>query len=203
MANAYDTSEGNISVSVGALWHQSNFASSASGARSSPYGSFGFTVLGDVNKTGSLEVGYYFLNKQYYREYGGLSLVEQTKLSHITMGYRRWLNSRTSASLTLGTGYSMGEVQVVHSDFLPADLMETSARDTTEYSVDLAVQYEVWRHNENSIFLETRYSKSITAREGERADHGTVMLSWQVLLQDKDPRDNTNSEENESEFDEK
>ena len=203
LALSYDTSEGNISVSAGALLSQSIFNSSADGSAASQLGSFGFTVLGDINEQGSLEVGFYFLNKQYYREIGERSLVEMTKLSHISMGYRRWLSKKASASLSLGTGYSMGEVQVVQSDFLLNENVGTSARDTTEYTLDLAFQYELWRQNKNSVFLETRYSKSLTAQKDEYADHASIMLSWQVLLQNKDFPDDETAKYDEKNTDEK
>ena len=184
-AKAYTPEEGRISVYGGPTWYRTDFTSTRKGVIPSEQGSAGLVVLGDINHTSSLEVGLFFFNKQYQRDLQGRFLLEQTKLAHITMGYRRWLNEKLSASFTISSGYAMGDPIVVHSDFLPTDNVDTSARDTTEYGLDLALQFEVWKFTDFSLVLDTRFAKSFTPKDDEKADHYAMMLALQYTLQEK------------------
>ena len=175
----YVPEEGRISIYGGPMWYKSNFTNTKNGAKSIEQGSTGLVAIGDINVKSSLEVGLFFLNKQYQRDLQGKFLVEQTKLMHITMGYRRWLSEIFSMSFTLASGYSMGEPQIIHTDFLPTDNVDTSARDTTEYGLDIALQTELWKKEEFSVVLDTRFTKSFTPKDDEKADHFAVMLALQ------------------------
>lgn len=182
---AYVPEEGRISLYGGPIWYKTDFTNTKSGAKSAEQGSAGLVVIGDINTKSSLEVGLFFFNKQYQRDLQGRFLVEQTKLAHITMGYRRWLNEKFSMSFTLASGYAMGDPLIVYSDFLPSDNMDTSARDTTEYGLDIALQAELWKKEDMAVVLDTRLSKSFTPKADEKADHFAVMLAFQYTLQEK------------------
>lgn len=182
---AYIPEEGRISVYGGPMWYKSDFTNTKTGVKSVEQGSTGLVVIGDINVKSSLEVGLFFLNKQYQRDLQGRFLVEQTKLAHITMGYRRWLSEIFSMSFTLSSGYSMGDPEIIHTDFLPTDNMGTSARDTTEYGLDIALQTELWKKDELSVILDTRFAKSFTPKDDEKADHFALMLAIQYTLQEK------------------
>jgi hypothetical protein len=185
ISHAYVPEEGRISIYGGPMWYKSYFTNTSNGAKSIEQGSTGLVVIGDINTLSSLEVGLFFLNKQYQRDLQGRILIEQTKLAHITMGYRRWLNEIFSLSFTLSSGYSMGDPEIIYTDFLPADNIDTSARDTTEYGLDISLQTELWKKEDLSVVLDTRFAKLFTAKDDEKADHFAVMLALQYKLQEK------------------
>lgn len=184
-AYAYIPEEGRISVYGGPMWYRTDFTSNRKGIIPSELGTAGLVVIGDINQKSSLEIGMFFFNKQYQRDLQGRFLIEQTKLTHITMGYRRWISEKLSMSLTVSSGYSMGEPIIVHTDFLPSENVDTSARDTTEYGLDIALQFELWKKDDFSLVLDTRFAKSFTPKDDEKADHYAMMLAVQYTLQEK------------------
>jgi len=112
-------------------------------------------------------------------------VTEQTQLMHITMGYKRWLNERFAVSLAFFSSYSMGDPKIVHNDFAPGDEPTTSARDTTEYGFDLALQSELWQKDRIALILDSRYSRSLTNKPSESADHYGFLLGIRYFVQDK------------------
>lgn len=182
---AYTPAEGNISTYFGPYLYKSDFGSTAGGARSPALGGLGWVVLGDSSDRGSLEVGVFYLNKLYYRETSAGESVEQTALYHVTMGYRWWLSSYVSTSLSFFSDYSVGTPVLIHSTAADPAALTTSARDTTEYGFDLAFQGELWNHGPWALVLDTRYSFSVTAKRGENADHYGAVLGLRYLIQEK------------------
>ena len=142
-------------------------------------------VNGDINNKGSLEIGIFQMNKVYMREELGKFIGEQTALVHITMGYRRWFSEYVSGSLSLSSGYSMGSPKIVHSDFVPGSESNTSARDTTEYGFDLALQTELYSQPTYAVVFDARYSLSVTNKKNENADHYGMMLGLRHTYQEK------------------
>lgn len=187
-AKAYDAQEGNVSLYAGPLMTRTNFNTTVSGLQAANKTGLGLVVLGDVSGTGSLEIGLFYFNKLYLIEQRGQFLAEQTDLAHITMGYRHWLNPALALSASFASGYAVGDVQVVHSTFTDGSMINTSARDVTEYGLDLAVSgfFEVKRNW--SFVLDTRYSYSLTAKSGEKADHFSLMLGLHHSIQEKTVR---------------
>lgn len=185
---AYEAREGNVTAMLGPTLGKTDFQGSASGATSPLLGGLGLIVLGDVNPRGSLEVAMLFANKSYARESAGLYMVEQTQNVHITMGYRWWLGRIFSTSLSFFSGNSIGDSQVVHSDFPPGQDIDTSARDIIEYGVDWSVQTELWHKDKMAVVLDTRYSLSLTPKENEKANHFGVMLGFRYLVQEKEEK---------------
>ena len=183
---AYAPQEGNITYYFGPYLYKTNFAGSNSGANSPNLLSLGLVVNGDVNEKGSLEIGIFQLNKIYFREDSGLFIGEQTALTHITMGYRRWLGEYFSTSLTFFSDYSMGSTKIVHSDFAVGSEINTSAKDTTEYGFDFAIQTELFRRPNYTVVLDTRYSWSVTNQKNEKADNYGVLLGVRYSIYDKD-----------------
>ena len=183
---AYAPQEGNITYYFGPYLYKTNFAGSNSGANSPNLLSLGLVVNGDVNEKGSLEIGIFQLNKIYFREDSGLFIGEQTALTHITMGYRRWLGEYFSTSLTFFSDYSMGSTKIVHSDFAVGSEINTSAKDTTEYGFDFAIQTELFSRPNYTVVLDTRYSWSVTNQKNEKADNYGVLLGVRYSIYDKD-----------------
>jgi hypothetical protein len=54
----------------------------------------------------------------------------------------------------------------------------------------LALQTEVWKNEFMAVVMDTRFSKSFTAKDDEKADHYAVMLAVQYTLQEKNDGDN-------------
>ncbi|AGH96569.1 hypothetical protein A11Q_2353 [Pseudobdellovibrio exovorus JSS] len=184
---AYTPSEGNISTYLGPYFHKSNFETTASGTTSPILTGWGLVVLGDVNERGSLEVGIHYLNKYYYSEQNGIETVEKNGLYHVTMGYRWWFKEYLSASLSFFSAYSSGDPVVLYTNAPVGSEVKTSAHDTVEYGVDLAVQFELWNQGLWGAVLDTRYSYSVTPKPGEKADHYAVMLGLRYTVQEKFP----------------
>lgn len=185
---AYTPLEGNITSNFGPYLYKTNFTGSSTGAKSPELLGMGLVVNGDINSKGSLEIGMFGMNKAYFREDRSKFIAEQTNLVHIIMGYRRWINEYLSASLTFFSDYSMGDPQIIHNDFAPSTEVDTSARDTTEYGFDLAVQAELYHTPQFDVVADARYSLSVTAKENEKADHFGIMLGLRYIYQEKHSR---------------
>ena len=170
---------------MGPFVYKTSFENTATGATSPPLGGFALLVQGDANDHSGLEIGLFYMHKNYYRQLAGSWMAENTELMHITMGYHYWLTSRFAASLSFSSAYSMGSVKRVHSDFVPGSEIDTSARDATEYGFDLSLQSELWSQDKLSLVLDTRYFRSVTPKVNESADHYGAILSLSYLFQEK------------------
>jgi hypothetical protein len=188
---AYTPSEGNVSAYIGPFAFRTNFEGSNTGAKGPAVQTgVGLVALGDINRKGSLEIGLILMEKIYFREDQGQYMAEQTRVTHIAMGYRRWFHQYFSGSLTFYSAYSMGDVRVIHSDFAPGTEIPTSARDVTEYGFDFALQTELWSTENYTVVADARYSKSVTSKAGEDGDHYGLLIGVQYQLQEKKPDDN-------------
>ncbi|MBX3041008.1 MAG: hypothetical protein KF789_09915 [Bdellovibrionaceae bacterium] len=127
------------------------------------------------------------MNKIYFREQGGSYLSEGTELMNITMGYRRWWNPYLSFGLAFSSAYTMGNPRIVYSDFTPPDKVDTSARDTTEYSLEFSAQGDIKTWDNVALIMDIRYSLSLTNKPHEKADHYGFMLGLRYLVQEKHP----------------
>ncbi len=183
----YTPSEGNVSVYTGLFLSTTRVNSKPTSPDAPNRLGLAAVVLGDINKNSSLEIGLFLMDKDYYREENGLYLGEDTRLIHITMGYRKWFNSYFSGSLTFFSAYAMGDVIVTRNDFPPGTDATTSAQDATEYGFDFAVQYEVWEYDFNAVVFDLRYSKSVTAKASEDSDHYGLLIGYRYILQEKKP----------------
>ncbi len=186
-ALAYTPSEGNVTATLGTFGYKTNFSGSASGAASRNLAGLGLIALGDLNDIGSLEIAMFDLHKVYFREESGKYIAEEKEVIHITMGYRYWINPYFSSSLSFYSSYSLGEVRLVHSDFAPGTEIDTSARDTTEYGFDFALQGDIWSSEKWAVIGEARYSLSVTSKKSEQSDHYGVMLGVRYQIQEKMP----------------
>ncbi len=194
LAFAYSPKEGNVTANLGPFIYQTHFKGSIKGASSPKHGGIGFLVNGDVNDKGALEIAMFHMNKIFFREENGLFVAEETDLVHITMGYRRYLSNTLSASLALYSSYTLGDPRLVHSDFSPGQEIDTSARDVTEYGLDLAIQYEIWQQDRYSVVFDARYAYSVTNKFNESGDHYGTFLSLRYFVQEKE--DSKRSETN-------
>lgn len=184
---AHQPQEGNVSAILGTFASTTPFFTSAP-PRSSPWlGGTGLVTIGDINSKGSLEVGLFHLNRAFFRKVDGKHLAEATEMIHISMGYRRWWTSTFSTSLSFYSSYSMGKPNVIYTDFSPTDTVSTSARDITEYGFDFGLQRELMRWGKAGLTVEGRYSRSVTPKSQENADHLQFFVGLMYLLQEKFP----------------
>ena len=182
-AFAYNPAEGKVTATFGPYYTKTNFPTTRSGASPKIMNGFGLIALGDINSYGSLEIGTFVMPKLFFREEGGMVIVEQTQIVQITMGYRYWINPYFSTSLAFYSTYSMGNVGRLHNDFPPGQEIDTSARDITEYGFDFALQGDLWSSDKMAVSLETRYSPSVTSKRNEDSDHYGVLLGIRYLIQ--------------------
>lgn len=184
---AYTPSEGNVTAIFGTYIYKTDYPQTATGGKSPYLGGLGFIVLGDINDKGSLEIALFNMHKHFFREDLGRAIIEQTQTMHITMGYRRWINPYFATSLAFYSAYSMGDPEIIHSDFTKATQIDTSARDITEYGLDFSVQGDLWNGDEWAAVAEFRYSLSLTYKEMEKADHYGIFIGARHLVQEKVP----------------
>lgn len=184
---AYSPSEGNITAHFGPFIYKTDFKESKAPV-SSPYlTGVGLIVNGDINDNSALEIAMFHMNKRFLRQKGDKYLAEHTQVIHVTMGYKRWVARYVSTSLALYSAYPMGNTRVIYSDFAKADEMITSARDTTEYGLDFAIQTELWNGEKYDLVADARYSYSLTSRSKEHSDHYGLFIGFRQLMQEKDP----------------
>lgn len=184
---AYIATEGNVTASYGLFLYKTNFTGSDQLPTSPVLGDLGFVTNGDITDKGSLEIALFHMNKMYYRNIDALYLAEKTELIHIMMGYRRWLSEKWSLGLGFYGAYSIGDYKILHSNSNVHEQIDTSARDTVEYGLDSSIQYELWSKNKESVFVDLRYSYSISNKENEKGDHYTLFLAYRHFIQEKNP----------------
>lgn len=185
LAWAYLPEPGNVTATLGSTVYKTDFRNSITGATSPFLGGVGLLAVGDIDTHGSLEIGLFDMHKIYFRQQEGQFIAEEKEVVHITMGYRRWLNSYLSTSLTFYSSYSLGAPTIVHSDFPPGTEIDTSARDTTEYGFDIALQSEVWNQEKFAVIADVRYSLSVTNKSHENSNHYGLFLGLRYLIQEK------------------
>ncbi len=184
---AYTPSEGKVSGTIGPYLYKTNFAGSASGARSVYLGGVGLIADGDLGPNGGLEISLFHMNKVYFRHSNSLYIAEKTELVHIGMGYRYWMNPYFSTALSFYSAYSIGSPFLEHSDFAPGAEIDSSARDTTEYGFEISLQSEVWSRDRYSVVLDGRYAISVTSKQNEDANHYGILVGLKYMIQEKSP----------------
>lgn len=181
---AYAPEEGKITTTLGPYINTTNFKASNTGAKPSYLGGYSLIAVGDISSVGSLEIAMIYLPAMLFeRNVEEQYIVESTQVMHITLGYRWWLSPYLSTSLAFYSAYSIGEPTIVHSDFTPINAIGTSARDTTEYGFDGAVQGELWSNDTWAAIAEARYSYSVTSKHDERSDQYGVLIGLRYLVQ--------------------
>lgn len=190
----YTPKEGNITANIGPFIYKTNFRGSDSGIQSRVLSGTGVLVNGDINQNGALEIGLFYMDKYFFREKDGLYKAENTDLIHITMGYRRFISSLLSVSLSLYSSYSLGDPHISANEFPPDQDVDTSARDITEYGLDIAAQYELWSLDRFAIVTDLRYAYSLTNKLSERSDHYGAFITLRYFVQDKEGTVDDNKE---------
>jgi len=180
---SYVVEQGNVSAIAGPYFYKTNFLNSPNGESSPTRTGIGIIALGDINKSGSLEVAGFYINKLFARNEMAEWVQEQSNLLHITMGYRHHLSERFSVSLTFFSSYTMGEPTTFGTKVASSPSVQTSARDITEYGLDFSLQTELFNHPVFALVLDTRYSASLTSKPNELADQYGVLLGIRYQIQ--------------------
>ena len=183
---SYTPSEGSVSFLLSPLILQTEFHPDSDQMDNPYFGGLSLIAQGDLNTVGALEIGLFHFDKLYYTKSGGLELTEKTELVHVTLGYRYWMGSIFSLSLAFSSAYSLGDPQVISSQFPVGQEIKTSANDTTEYGFDLSLQTELWTNIQHSIIADTRYFYSVTPKDSaEKANHYLIQIGYKKLFQSK------------------
>lgn len=186
-AKAYNPKEGNILAKLGYFAGKTRFGDSNSHIETPLQGGFALFAEGDMYDKGGIEIGIMNFHKIFIRQQANQFISETNELMLITMGYRHWFNTWLSASLMFYAEYSMGNPEIVHSDFTPANAIDTSARDTTEYGFDLSAQTLLYEKDRYAVVLDARYAINVTSKDHEYADHYGAFLAFQYFVQEKQP----------------
>lgn len=184
---AYEPQEGNVTAIIGPFVSRTDYSGSSTGAKAPVFGDFGLIVQGDINTTGALEIALFHMQKAYFRRENDLTFAEKTELMHITMGYRYWISPLWSASLAFSSSYPMNQPYVLHTDFPQGQNIDTSARDTVDYGLDISVQTELWQRDRYSVISDIRYGLSVTEKQNENGSHYGLILGLKYLIQEKYP----------------
>ena len=138
----------------------------------------------DLNKHGGVEISlFFYLDNGFSIKQNNLVVIEKIKRMYVSSGYRHWFTDRFSMALAFSSSYAMGDYVVVRDDFNGAPHENTSARDTTEYGIDVSVQYEPWRHDRFSVVIDGRYNWSVTEKQDEDSNHYGILLALKYYLQ--------------------
>lgn len=182
---AYDPAEGNINLMVGPYTYRTPYKSPDPEFSSPSRGGYGLIATGDSNQKGSVELGLLYLDKIFARDEGANILAQRIQMIHITMGYRWWLRSWISTSLSFFSAYPVGDPQDLYRKVDAGTFFDTSAMDLTEYGFDLALQLQVFGTQKFGVVVEPRYSWNVTPKNHEAADHFGVLVGLRFMLQEK------------------
>lgn len=188
---AYSPSEGNINLSAGPFTYQTRAQVPGHEVKSPNRVGYGLIATGDSNAKGAIELGMFYLDKVFFRDQGPDVLAEKIQHIHITMGYRWWQNSWLSTSLSFYSAYPLGDPVKYYMQVQPDVVLDTSARDLTEYGLDFGIQTELLGNQRFGLVLEGRYSWCLTPKPNEQADHMGILLALRFMLQDKIDKPNS------------
>lgn len=186
-AFGYEPREGNVTATVGPFVSRTDYPGSESGAQAPLFGDIGLIVQGDINQYGALEIAMFHMQKAYFRRSGTSVVAEKTELMHVTMGYRYFISPLWSASLAFSSSYPMGERRIIHNDFAPGQVIDTSASDTVDYGFDLSIETELWNNNRFAVVSDIRYGLSVTDKQDEEGSHYGILIGLRYLVQEKYP----------------
>lgn len=139
----------------------------------------------DLYHRGGLEVSMFYLRNAFSLLRDGRKITEQVKRIYITMGYRHWFSEDFSGALAFASSYTMGDTKVLQDDFPIGERPKTSARDITEYGLDLSFQQELLSTKRVSFVLDARFGFSLTPKISEQSNHFGIMLGLKYFLQSR------------------
>ncbi len=175
---AYVPEVGRVSASTGPFLFNSD--SNTSNSNFYPNPRLGYSLIAEAifAKNSGLEIGFFYLQKPYFRNDGPNFLIQKTTRMYITTGYRYWWGPYFSTALGIFSSFTMGDAKNLdQSSALPADF-KTSAETITNYGADVSFRFEYEIDQKNGLNLDMRYSYSWTKLSSEKADHVLVGLFY-------------------------
>lgn len=145
-----------------------------------------FSLLGDTNDHGSLEISLMRMSKTYFRTNNGLLIVERVPTVHASMGYRYWFDGKNSSTLALFTSYPLEDAETLHNEFPSGVDFTTTARKSYETGIELGIERDLWSDGRYALFLGAKYLWSLTKDSEEFADQYGVLLGLRYFVQGKD-----------------
>ncbi len=181
---AHTPDEGKITFSLGGYYYQPQWPSDV-GVDPPVLRGAGLIAEGDLDKNGGIEIGFFHLSKVYLRTDGDDYLAERIQRMYITLGYRHWFERRFSGALAFFSSYSMGDPETYRSRQITGRVIETSARDITEYGFDFSVQWEFLYWNKVAFLLDGRYSLSVTSKTQEHSNFFGALILLKFEIQEE------------------
>lgn len=180
-ALAHSPKEGDIWATFGPFYHRTNSANTV--VKHSPVLGGAIALEADVDYNGGVEIAMIYEDKLYIRRSKDAVISEQIKRMYITTGYRYWFIPEVSAGLAFFSSYSMGDAKVIADErSAEENAVPTSARDITEYGVDLSIQWELWRRGDFALVADSRYSFSMAKKSREDADLYGLLVGLKYLM---------------------
>lgn len=182
-AFAYVPQRGNVNLTLSPYYLKSQLKTSDF-FNSVQNNGVALTAIGDVSPRGSLEISSIFYTKEFYRADGAQTLHERSKVVHVTMGYRYWIDRTFSTSFSFFTGYPLGSVVTLERQTTEIDF-KTSARENSTAGLDLAFQAELWSQGRWALQAETRYSHYFEKLKGEDPHQLGIGIGLRYFLQSR------------------
>lgn len=170
VATAYEPKPGKVTAAAGPFIYMGESLSTNEEFYSSPR--LGFALISEavVAKNSAIEIGLFYLNKPYYRIEGSQFIIQKIQRMYITTGYRWWWSKKLSSGVSLFSAFSMGGVKTTdQSPGLGRDF-KTSAEEITNYGLDLSIRFENEFSSRDGVFIDLRYSHSLTTERGEQSN---------------------------------
>lgn len=180
----YYPQRGNVYLILSSYTFKTNYEGAE--ARGYNSGGAGFTILGDVNDHGSLEVTTLYMNKMYFRRDNDRLIAEKAQIIHVSMGYRYWWNNYFATSMSLYTSYPLGDSEKLYDESLPDQQIATTAQENSETGLDFGIHTDLWSQGRYALVLEGRYSWALTKKHDEFADQYGVLIGLRYFFQGKD-----------------
>lgn len=147
----------------------------------------GVIVEGDLDDNGGAELSAFYLRQFYSIQKEGKVLDVIGKRMYVIAAYRHWWTPYFSTAAGLYSSYAMGDQRIVSSDFPTGQNPKTSASDATDYGFDFSLQVEPYQEKNWGVIVDTRYSRSVTAKPGEASDFYGVIVGIKFLAQQRTP----------------
>ncbi|WP_142700631.1 hypothetical protein [Bdellovibrio sp. ZAP7] len=184
-AEAYVPQRGNVMAYVGPYFSRTIYDGDYSDLNETMPG-LALVASGDVSDHGALEMAAVYFNKYYFRdEAAGRSVIEKTQAMQVTIAYRRYWAPSFSTSLGVYTTYPMGGVKTVHTDFTPAEGIQTSAWSSSESGANLALEGEIWNAGLWAVMADARYTYAVSKQPNEYSDQYAFMIGLRYFIQSR------------------
>ena len=174
VSQAYKPKPGKVTAAAGPFFYASDSLSNNGDVYTRPR--LGFALISEavVAKNSAVEIGLFYFNKPYFRSEGSQFILQKIQRMYITTGYRWWWSKKLSSGVNLFSAFSMGDVETTQSSPGLDEDFKTSAEEITNYGLDVSVRFEHEFNPRDGIFIDLRYSYSLTVESGEKSN--PVML---------------------------